>query len=176
MTDRTAPYQKFDNKTITRPVVIPGLTNKDGSPLTVDTTLDVQEIDSDWVSGILDYDYGSDPRVYGNHPHAEGPLRHWLPDAYPLPDYPATEKGVNTALRRMMGHHDLGGFIIHRPDAGRAVEIMPPDFQPGLGTEEYRRQCWFSTIREYLPFRADIWWDDAHDVARIRPFREDDSD
>lgn len=189
MADRTRPYAEIRNRRltrvsdatgrlITRTVTIPGLTNADGSPFTVDTTMDIQEIGYDTVSGIIDFDYSTEPQIFGNHPHAIGPLREWLPDAYPLPEYPQHREGAFRALASMMARHDLGGVIV-RPDVeGRTLEIHPPRFAQiqGIGTDEYRRQAWFACIREYLPFQADIWWDDAHDVARVRPSRKGNSD
>lgn len=188
MADRTAPYEQIRNKPlsklsdatgrlITRTVTIPGLKDHDGKPITVDTTLDIQEIDTDWISGIVDFDYSTEPQVFGNHPHAVGPLRHWLPDAYPLPAFPASRRDAQHYVTRMLVHRDLGGWVT-LPTDSNTLEIRPPRFNQisGFGTDEYRRQAWFSTIREYLPFQADIWWDDAHDVGRIRPTRKDADD
>lgn len=187
MADRTAPYAEIRNRQltsvsdaqgrlITRTVTIPGLTNADGSPVTVDTTMDIQEIDYDTVTGVIDFDYSTAPQIYGNHPHAVGPLREWLPDAYPLPEFPASRRDAQHAMLRMFAKHNLSGWVT-LPTDSNALELRPVRFNQvsGLGTAEYRRMAWFACIREYLPFQADIWWDDAHDLARVRPTRKDNN-
>lgn len=181
-TPRTAPFEAIRSapinditdtsaRMITHTVVIPGLTAKTGGPLTVKRTYVIDDIAAEWVSVVIDFEFGGEPTVYGNHPHAIGPLRELLPDAYPQKNYITTRRSVRDGVVSMLAHHDLGGWVVMPVIDDRTLEIHPPAFSQisGIGTLEYRLQCWIAAVREYFPYKADLWWDADNDVIRVRP-------
>lgn len=186
--DRTAPIRNIRRtplngisdimtRNITHTVAIPGLTmpaQKGGGPLTVKRTYTVHEIAEEWVSVVVDYEFGDEPTVYGNHPAAVGPLREILPDAYPQRPFPKLRRAMRDGVVSMLAHHDLGGWVVMPIIDDRTLEIHPPAFHSisGFGTIEYRLQRWIAAVREYFPYQADLWWDEANDVIRIRPRSE----
>lgn len=179
MTDRTAPFQKIRNtplgpttsatgRAITKTVQIPGLFGPGNKPVTVDVTYDIQEIDFDWVSVIVDYQYDSDPTVYGNHPNAVGPLRELLPTEYALPPYPKSRRVARDKVVSMLAHHDLGGWVLTDFEySTRNLRIeVPTRIRPG---DEQGERHFLALVREYIPFDAYVWWDVDNRVVRIRP-------
>lgn len=179
---RTAPFtairesalSKVNDHTarnITHHVAIPGLKKRDGSPMVVETTYTVHEIDEDWASFIVDYQFDSDPVVYGNHPLAIGALREILPASYELPDYPADVYVARTTLRDMLQDHEISGWLIIGDKDGRTLEFVPTS--TARDNHDLHHRTLTAFIREYVPFRADVWWDESHAVVRIRPQRNE---
>lgn len=177
MTYRTAPLDAIRKSSISRVnyapaqnithhVTIPGLRNPDGSPVVVEKTFTVHEVAEDWASFIVDFEFGSDPVVYGNHPCAVGPLREVLPASYELPDYPANVYEARFKLRTMLCRHRLEGDLIVADADGQTLEYHFPD-------GDVHRASVAATIREYIPFQADVWYDEANDVVRVRPARNE---
>lgn len=176
--DRTAPFQEIrptplssvnahQAQNIVHTVEIPGLTKKDGTPLTVDVTFTLDEIDHDWVSAVRDYEFGDGPVVFGAHPFAVGPLREILPDAYPLPEFPQHPRTARDKIVSVMVQHNLGGWVVIGMSG--TLEYRFPQRQNGLNENpEYMRRRYFGILREYLPFQADIWMDEDRDVITIR--------
>ena len=176
--DRTAPFQEIratplssvnahEARNIIHTVEIPGLTNKDGGPLTVDTTFTIDEIDHDWVSVIRDYEFGDAPLAYGNHPAAVGPLRDVLPESYPLPRFTGHIRSARNKIISVLTRHNLGGWATIGSD--NVIEYRFPDRQNGLQeSPKSLRRRYFALLREYLPFQADIWIDEARDLIVIR--------
>lgn len=182
MSDRTAPFARIrqsafnkvtdqTGQNITHHVIIPGLKNSKGEPLVVAVTYTVHEVAEEWASFIVDYQFDSDPVVYGTHPLAVGPLREILPAAYELPDYPANMDTARRQLRDMLRRHNLGGYIVTGDAEGRTLEYHPNDTT--TDDPDYRNATITALVREYVPFRADVWWDEAHNVVRIRPPRSE---
>lgn len=184
MADRTAPFAAIRQsalsrvndhtaRNITHHVAIPGLKKRDGSPLVIEVTYTVEEIGYDWASFIVDYQFDSDPVVYGNHPMAIGPLREILPEAYRLPDYPANLNDARAALRKVIAHHDLGGTLVTGDADGRTMEYYLSAHNTLGENRDMRARRATTLIQEYVPFSADVWWDDANEVVRIRPARNE---
>lgn len=182
MTDRTAPfaairqsaYNRVTDQTgqnITHHVSIPGLKTRKGAPMVVAVTYTVHEVAEDWASFIVDFQFDSDPVIYGNHPMACGALREILPASYELPDYPATVRTARELVRNMLIHHNLGGHLFTGDADGRTLEYHPAESARDNRTLHHAGVT--ALIREYIPFRADVWWDDAHEVVRIRPERNE---
>lgn len=168
---RSAPINdltSFEVRSITHTVVIPGLTARGGGPLTVKRTYVIDEIAYDWVSVIVDYEFGDAPAVYGNHPLAVGPLREILPEGLPQKPYPALRRSLRDGVVRMLAHHDLGGWVTMPVIDDRTLEIKPPVHV----NSDIQKRRYFATVREYFPYKADLWWDDAADVIRVRPTPE----
>lgn len=159
-------------RTITQTVAIPGLTNtKTGEPLTVDRSYTIDEVDNEWVSVIVDYEFGDAPVIYGNHPNAIAPLREILPHhpQYAQADYPATARSAARILdAKVLRPRDMGGWAT-TPNGGenRVVEVELPWAARAGGAWDERR--YFHAVREYLPFKADIWYDEARHTIVIRP-------
>lgn len=179
MPDRTAAFTairkapindltSFEVRSITHTVVIPGLTARGGGPLTVKRTYVIDEIEYDWVSVIVDYEFGDAPVVYGNHPLAVGPLREILPESLPQKPYPTLRRAARDMVVSMLAHHDLGGWVTQPVIDDRTLEIKPPT----RVTSDIEQRRYFAAVREYFPYKADLWWDDAADVIRVRPARE----
>jgi hypothetical protein len=168
---RSTPFNDInphEGRNITHTVAIPGLTARDGGPLTVKRTYTIDEISHDWVSVTIDFEFGDAPVVFGNHPLAIGPLREILPEAIPWKPMPKTQRAMRDAVVRMLAQHDLGGWVLAPVVDSRTLEIKPPS---RISTDSERRR-WFNTIQEYFPFQADIWWDDDNERVRVRPQRE----
>lgn len=168
---RSAPINditSMDARTITHTVAIPGLTAPGGGPLTVKRTYVLDEIAEDWVSVVLDFEFGDPPVVYGNHPLAIGPLREILPDALPQDPFPQAQRVARDAVVSMLVQRKISGWVLMPALDHRTLEVKLTN---AATKEEETAQ--FNTIREYFPFQADLWWDDAHNMIRVRPSRED---
>lgn len=174
--DRTAAFEairkapindlsSFEVRCITHTVCVPGLTTRTGGPLTVERTYILDEIDHDWVSVILDFEFGDAPVVYGNHPYAVGPLREILPYALPQRPFPKTQRAARDMVVSMLSHHDLGGWVLAPVIDSRTLEIK----LPSRVDTDYERRRYFATVREYFPFQADIRWDADNERIRVRP-------
>lgn len=161
----------FKVRTITHTVAIPGLTlpaSKGGGPLTVERTYTIDEIDHDWVSVVVDYEFGDGPVVYGNHPFAVGPLREILPHALPQKPFPKTQRVARDMVVGMLSHHDLGGWVLTPVVDSRTLEIKPPS----RVDSDIEKRRYYATVREYMPFQADVWWDADNERIRVRPAPE----
>lgn len=168
---RSAPINDltdFTCRTITHTVAIPGLTARGGGPLTVERTYVIDEIDHDWVSVIIDFEFGDPPVVFGNHPMAIGPLREILPSALPQKPFPKTQRAARDMVVTMLAQHDLGGWVLTPVTDSRVLEIKPPT----RVDSDYEKNRYFATVREYFPFEADLWMDDD-DVIHVRPQSEE---
>jgi hypothetical protein len=176
---RTSPFQQIRNaplgptthctgRQIVREVLVPGLTTKDGSPLAVEITYEIHEIDADWVSVIVDHAYDSAPTVFGAHSAAVGPLRDLLPDEYPLSEYPQDPRVARDKVVSMLHHHDLGGWVFTDLEYSRRnLRIELPSRISAIDDAEL--SYYFAVVREYFPFNASIRWDSENRCIRIRP-------
>lgn len=184
--DRTAPFELIpltpisqvndhQGRLIRQPQVeVPGLAKHNGGqPVMVDGTVyDIEEIGHDWVAVHVDFDYDGDLHYYGNHNLSEGPLRELLPNAYPLPAYPATKREAMQTLRRMIGAHDLGGWIMESDlRSSKALYVQPPK---AIWNDQEDLDRYFAILNEYMPFQADVRWVtvEGHSVIRVRPTTE----
>lgn len=152
-------------------VEVPGLARRPGgTPVTVPGTVyDIVEIEHDYVTAHVDYDYDPESLHYfGNHTLAEGPLREILPDAYPLPDYP-TKREARDAVRRLLTMSTAGGFVVESDlRSSRALYVTPPMH---VGGDQLELDKYFARLNEYVPFRAELAWCkvDGEHAIRIRP-------
>lgn len=181
MADRTAPFAALPleplssisqdtGRIIRKDVTIPGLKKHDGGPVIVEVTYTLVEIGYDWVSVIMDHQYGTEPVVYGSHVNAVGPLRELLPDAFPLPAYPETRQEARNQVVSMLMGHDLGGWVLADSEySTRNLRVeLPARFGRlhGAGLEPEIRY-YVACVTEYMPFRALVRWDGDNDCIRI---------